>query len=140
MASEVDEQVEVHGGRIHVRMYRPGPGLLPVHLFIHGGGWCVGTLDERDPRCRRIAAGADCVVVSVDDRRAPENAFPAAPEDCDRALEWVVAEAGRLDVDPRLPVSGETAGGDLAAVVAMTARDRAGPASPTSGSTCRPPR
>ncbi|QYG91396.1 alpha/beta hydrolase [Iamia sp. SCSIO 61187] len=128
MASEVDEQVEVHGGRIHVRVYRPGPGRLPVHLFLHGGGWCVGTLDERDPRCRQIAAGADCVVVSVDYRLAPENAFPAAPEDCYRALEWVVAEAGRLDVDPtRLSVSGESAGGNLAAVLAMMARDRGGP-------------
>lgn len=129
MASETDEQVDVAGGRIYVRTYRPRPGRLPVHLFLHGGGWCIGTLDERDPRCRQIAAGADCVVVSVDYRMAPENAFPTAPEDCYRALLWVVGEAERLDVDPtRISVGGESAGGNLAAVLALMARDREGPA------------
>jgi len=128
MASETDELVEVEGGRIHARVYRPRPGRLPVHLFFHGGGWCVGTVDERDPRCRQIAAGADCVVVSVDYRMAPENAFPTAPEDCYRALLWVVGESPRLDVDPtRTSVGGESAGGNLAAVVALMARDRSGP-------------
>ena len=129
MASETDEQVEVAGGRIHVRLYRPRPGRLPVHLFLHGGGWCIGTLDERDPRCRQVAAGADCVVVSVDYRMAPENAFPTAPEDCYRALQWVADESDRLDVDPaRISVGGESAGGNLAAVLGLMTRDREGPA------------
>ena len=129
MAAEEDELVDVDGGRIYVRTYRPGPGSLPVHLFIHGGGWCIGSLDERDPRCRQIAAGARCVVVSIDYRMAPENTFPTAPEDCYRVLEWVVAEADRLDVDPtRISVSGESAGGNLAAVLCLMARDRGGPA------------
>lgn len=129
MAAETDELVTVDGGRIHVRVYRPRAGRLPVHLFLHGGGWCVGTVDERDPRCRQIAAGADCVVLSVDYRMAPENAFPTAPEDCYRALLWAVAEAERLDVDPtRISVGGESAGGNLAAVLALMTRDRGGPA------------
>lgn len=129
MASETDVAVPVDGGRIQVRVYRPRPGRLPVHVFIHGGGWCMGTLDERDPRCRTIAAGADCVVVSVDYRLAPENAFPTAPEDCFAVLRWIAAEAGALDIDAgRMSVGGESAGGNLAAVTALMARDREGPA------------
>lgn len=129
LASEVDELAPVSGGAIPVRVYRPRPGRLPVHLFLHGGGWCIGTLDERDPRCRQVAAGADCVVVSVDYRMAPENQWPTAAEDCFAALGWVVAEAERLDVDAgRISVGGESAGGNLAAVVALMARDRGGPA------------
>lgn len=129
MHRESMEVVRVEGGRIDVRIYRPRPGRLPVHVFLHGGGWCVGSLDERDPRCRAIAAGADCVVVSVDYRMAPENAFPVAPEDCYRAVEWIVAEADRLELDAaRLSVGGESAGANLAAVVGLMARDRGGPA------------
>lgn len=129
MVSETNERVEVAGGTVLARVYRPRAGRLPVHLFIHGGGWCVGTVDERDPRCRAIAAGADCVVVSVEYRLAPENAFPTPLEDCDRALRWIVDEADRLDVDPsRISVGGESAGGNLAAALCLVARDRGGPA------------
>ncbi|HKY13490.1 MAG TPA: alpha/beta hydrolase, partial [Microthrixaceae bacterium] len=128
MHSETNELVDVLGGRILVRIYRPRTGRLPFHLFIHGGGWCIGGLDERDPRCRTIAAEADCVVVSVEYRLAPENMFPTAPEDCYRALEWIVEEAERLDIDPsRISVGGESAGGNLAAVLCLIARDRNGP-------------
>ncbi len=128
MHRETTELVRVEGGRIYVRVYRPRPGRLPVHVFLHGGGWCIGSLDERDPRCRAIAAGADCVVVSADYRMAPENAFPTAPEDCYRVLEWVGAEAERLEVDAgRLSVGGESAGANLAAVMGLMARDRGGP-------------
>lgn len=128
MSSETDLLVPADGGRIHVRVYRPRAGRLPVHVFIHGGGWCVGTLDERDPRCRQVAAGADCVVVSVDYRLAPENTFPTAPEDCYAVLRWIVEEAGSLEVDAtRMSVGGESAGGNLAAVCALMARDRSGP-------------
>ena len=128
MASESEVTIEVDGGRIVLRVYRPRAGRLPVHLFLHGGGWCVGSLDERDPRCRTIAAGADCVVVSVDYRMAPENAFPTAPEDCFRALQWVASDANPLGVDAtRISVSGESAGGNLAAVLCLMTRDRGGP-------------
>lgn len=128
MASEEDRVVDVEGGRIVVRIYRPRRGPLPVHLFIHGGGFCTGGLDERDPRCRAIASGADCVVVSVGYRLAPENAFPTAPEDCYRALQWIVESADELGLDAsRISVGGESAGGNLAAVLCLMARDRGGP-------------
>lgn len=122
--------VPVHGGAIRVRLYEPeGSGPRPLHVFFHGGGWCVGDLDQRDPRCRAIAAGAGCVVASVDYRMAPENAFPAPLEDCYAALAWLVAHADELGVDTaRVSVGGESAGANLAAVVALLARDRNGPA------------
>jgi acetyl esterase len=98
-----------------------------LYVFIHGG-WCAGTLDERDARCRAIAAGARCVVASVDYRLAPENQYPTAPEDCYAALTWLVEHAADLDLDPdRVAIGGESAGGNLAAVVCLMARDRQGP-------------
>ena len=119
----------VHGGAIRVRLYRPaGRGSRPLHVFLHGGGWCVGDLDQRDPRCRTIAAGAGCVVASVDYRMAPENAYPAPLEDCYAALGWLVAQADGLGLDAnRVSVGGESAGANLAALVALLARDRGGP-------------
>ena len=128
-ARQHDLTVPVTGGRIIVRIYRPhGPGPFPLYVFLHGGGWCAGTLDERDPRCREISAGARCVVASVDYRLAPENTFPTAPEDCYAALEWLVDHAGDLDVDAtRVAIGGESAGANLAAVVSLMARDRSGP-------------
>jgi acetyl esterase len=129
MHDEHDERIDVDGGQIDVRIHRPSRGRLPVHVFLHGGGWCSGTPDERDPRCRAIAGGADCVVVSVDYRLAPENRFPTPLEDSYRALEWVVAESDRLEVDPtRISVGGESAGANLAAVLCLLARERSGPA------------
>jgi acetyl esterase len=121
--------VPVHGGAIRVRLYRPdGGGPRPLHVFLHGGGWCVGDLDQRDPRCRSIAAGAGCVVASVDYRMAPENAYPVPLEDCYAALAWLVAQADELGLDAtRVSVGGESAGANLAAVVALLARDRSGP-------------
>lgn len=121
--------VPVHGGAIRVRLYEPtGPRLRPLHVFLHGGGWCVGDLDQRDPRCRSIAAGAGCVVASVDYRMAPENAYPVPLEDCYAALRWLVDHAGELGVDAaRVSVGGESAGANLAAVVALLCRDRGGP-------------
>jgi acetyl esterase len=128
-ASTVDHLVPVRDGRIRVRVHRPtGPGPFPAYVFLHGGGWCLGTIEERDARCRQIVAGARCVVVSVDYRLAPENAYPTPGEDCYAALEWVAANAGRIDVDAtRLAVGGESAGANLAAVVCLMARDRSGP-------------
>lgn len=124
--------VPVDGGAIRVRLYRPaGPhhaGPLPLHVFYHGGGWCVGDLDQRDPRAAAIADGAGCVVASVDYRLAPENAYPTAVEDSYAALCWLVDHADELGVDGEVvSVGGESAGGNLAAVVALMARDRSGP-------------
>ncbi|QXC61908.1 alpha/beta hydrolase [Aquihabitans sp. G128] len=129
-ASTVDRSVPVAGGQILVRVHRPhGPGPFPLHVFLHGGGWCVGTIAERDPRCRAISAGAGCVVASVDYRLAPENAYPTPGEDSYAALLWLVAHAAELDIDAaRISVGGESAGGNLAAVLTLMARDRSGPA------------
>jgi acetyl esterase len=129
-ASQRDVLVPVEGGQIVVRLYVPHTaGPAPLHVFLHGGGWCIGTLDERDGRCRAISAGANCVVASIDYRLAPENAYPTAPEDCYAALLWLVAHADELGVDAsRIGISGESAGANLAAVVCLMARDRSGPA------------
>jgi acetyl esterase len=132
LAEEADHRIAVDGGSIAVRVYSPGaPGgeALPCHLYLHGGGFWLGTLDHFDPLCRALARDAGCVVASVDYRLAPEHKFPAAAEDSYAALLWVAANAGALGVDPaRISVGGMSAGGDLAAVVALMARDRDGPA------------
>lgn len=121
--------VPVEGGTIRVRLYEPaGGGLRPLHVFLHGGGWCVGDLDQRDPRCRTIAGETGATVASVEYRMAPENAFPTPLEDCYAALCWLVEHAGDLGLDAtRVSVGGESAGANLAAVVAILARDRQGP-------------
>lgn len=130
VASEVDHRVPVEEGEITVRVYTPDlQPPLPCHLYIHGGGWWLGTLDQSDNKCRAIAADAECVVVSVDYRLAPESTFPTAAEDCYAALVWVVDHAYELGVDPaRISVGGGSAGGNLSAVTALMARDRGGPA------------
>lgn len=129
-ASTTDVMVPVDGGRIRVRIHRAhGPGPHPLHVFLHGGGWAMGTLGERDPRCRAIVAGARCTVASVDYRLAPENRYPTAPEDCYRALLWLVEHAADQGIDPsRVSIGGESAGGNLATVVCLMSRDRGGPA------------
>lgn len=128
-AETSDVLVPVAGGRIVTRIYRPqGGGRHPLYVFLHGGGWCLGTLDERDARCREISAGARCVVASVDYRLAPENQYPTAPQDCFAALCWLVEHADRLRVDAtRVAIGGESAGANLAAVVCLIARDLSGP-------------
>lgn len=127
--SQRDLSVPVQGGEITVRLYLPhGRGPAPLHVFLHGGGWCIGTLDERDPRCRMISSGANCAVASIDYRLAPENAYPTPPEDCYAALLWLVDHADELGIDAsRIGISGESAGANLAAVVCLMARDRSGP-------------
>ena len=123
--------VPVDGGAIRVRLYEPKElrRPAPLHVFVHGGGWCVGDIDSRDPRCRTIAAGAGCIVASVDYRMAPENAFPVPRDDSYAALCWLVEHADELGVDPaRVSVGGESAGANLAALLCLMARDRGGPA------------
>ncbi|MFN8052620.1 MAG: alpha/beta hydrolase [Acidimicrobiales bacterium] len=122
--------VPVDGGAIRVRILVPhGPGPHPLYVFLHGGGWCQGTLGEREARCRAISAGATCAVASVDYRMAPENQYPTAPEDCYAALCWLVEHADELGIDAtRVAVGGESAGGNLAAVLCLMSRDRGGPA------------
>ena len=115
---------------VRVRRYRPSDhdGALPGLVYFHGGGFVVGSLDLYDADCRRIAAEVGAVVVSVDYRLAPEHRFPAPLEDCYAALVWVAAHAEELGVDAdRIAVGGESAGGGLAAGVALLARDRGGP-------------
>lgn len=116
-------------GSIPARVYTPaGPRPLPVLVYFHGGGYVVGDLDVSDLRCRILSEWAMCLVVSVDYRMAPEHPFPAAVEDGYAATRWVAQNAARLGGDPgRLAVGGDSAGGNLAAVVALMARDRGGP-------------
>jgi acetyl esterase len=114
-------------GSIPVRLYRPlgsaETETLPVLVYFHGGGWVIGDLDTHDSLCRALANGAGCAVVAVDYRMAPEHRFPAAVDDCLAATRWVRAHAGELHLDAsRLAVGGDSAGGNLAAVVAIAAR------------------
>lgn len=117
-------------GAIPVRVYTPaGDGPLPVVVYLHGGGWVIGDLDVVDKPCRRIAASTGAIVVSVDYRLAPEHPYPAPFDDCYAATAWVAEHAAELGGDPaRLAVAGDSAGGNLAAAVALAARDRGGPA------------
>jgi acetyl esterase len=129
VAAVVDHSVPVREGTITVRTYTPfGAGPFPALVFFHGGGWVIGDLATHDGICRALANHAGGVVASVDYRRAPEHRFPVAAEDALAATRWVAAEGRRLGIDPsRLAVGGDSAGGNLAAVVALMARDRGGP-------------
>ncbi|WP_207544918.1 alpha/beta hydrolase [Mycobacterium lehmannii] len=126
-----DRTVDGPGGPIPVRVYRPptaSDAPAPAVVFFHGGGWCVGDLDSYDGTARRHAADAEAVVVAVDYRLAPEHPFPAAVDDVWAVTRWVAASADELGVDAgRLAVAGDSAGGNLAAVVAQLARDARGP-------------
>jgi acetyl esterase len=116
------------GGQIRLRIYTPrGDAPFPILVFFHGGGWVLGDLDTHDNLCRSLANGAGCIVVSVDYRLAPEHKFPAAVEDAYAATQWVANNAHRINGDPaRIAVGGDSAGGNLAAVVAIIARDQNG--------------
>lgn len=117
--------------QLPIRLYTPvaaPPGPLPVLVFFHGGGFVIGSLDSHDSPCRLIANEARCLVVSVDYRLAPEHRFPAAVEDCLAAVGWVARNAAEINADPtRIAVGGDSAGGNLSAVVAQQLRDAGGP-------------
>ncbi len=111
-----------------VRIYAPeSDRSLPVTVYFHGGGFVIGNLDSHDNVCRALANRTPAIVVSVDYRLAPESPFPAAPIDAYDALQWVIAHAGEFGGDPaRVAVAGDSAGGNLATVAALMARNRKG--------------
>jgi acetyl esterase len=118
---------------VAVRSYRPAnvdkTEALPALVFFHGGGWTIGDLDTHDTLCRELAHGARCAVFAVEYRLAPESPFPAAVDDCIAATAFISQQASSLHVDRRrIAVGGDSAGGNLAAVVALQARDAGGPA------------
>lgn len=123
-----DRTIDGPGGDIKIRVYQPasavGDRLLPVVLYVHGGGWVIADLDVYDASPRAIANAAQCVVVSTHYRQGPEHRFPAAHEDVFAAYQWVMANARDLGGDrSRIAVVGESAGGNIAAVVGINARD-----------------
>ena len=125
IASAVDRTIPGPAGDIPVRIYTPnGEGPFPVIVYYHGGGWTIGSIESHDPVTRRLASESESIVVSVDYRLAPEHPFPAAVEDSLAAFEWVVANAAELGGIPsKIAVAGDSAGGNLAAVAAIYARD-----------------
>ena len=124
-----DRTIPGPGGDIPIRVYTPkGDTPLPVLVFFHGGGWVICDLETHDGVCRALANAAGCIVVSVDYRLAPEHKFPAAVDDAFAATEWVAANAAAIGADPScVAVAGDSAGGNLAAVVAQLAKGRGGP-------------
>lgn len=129
VAEVSDFTVPGPAGRLPVRLYRPdGSGTPPLLVFYHGGGWVIGNVESHDPLCRALANASGCAVASVEYRLAPENSFPAAPEDCYAATRWLVENDSDLGVDgSRLAIAGDSAGGNLSAAVCLMARDRGGP-------------
>jgi acetyl esterase len=130
VAAVEDLNIPGPDGDLRVRVYTPGGrGPYPVVVFFHGGGWVLGDLDTHDPMCRALCSGAECVVVSVDYRLAPEHRFPAAPDDALAATRWVAAHAAEIGGDQaRMALAGDSAGGNLAAATTLRIRDESGPA------------
>lgn len=133
---KVEERtIDGPGGDLRLRLYRPDTAgttpetRQPAIMFFHGGGHVVGSLDSHDLTARNLCHDSGCLTVSVDYRLAPEHRFPAAPEDCYAATQWVADNAAELGIEPaRIAVTGDSAGGNLAIATALLARERGGPA------------
>ncbi len=129
VASVQDLQASGSHGALPLRLYKPiatsAETALPVLVYYHGGGWVIGDLDTHDTLCRELANGSGCAVVAVDYRMGPEHPFPAAVDDCWAATCWVKENAASLGLDAaHMGVGGDSAGGNLAALVSLLARDR----------------
>lgn len=121
-----DMSVPVADGSIRVRLYRPRAGEgneeNPLVVFIHGGGWVIGSVDTHDGICRHVARHSQCPVASVEYRRAPEHPWPVPLEDCERALDYLITNAPALSIDAsRLVLAGDSAGGNIATIIANAA-------------------
>jgi acetyl esterase len=129
VANVEDRTIPGPSGKIPVRVYTPaGAGPLPALVYFHGGGWVIGNIHSHDNTCRALANASGCVVVSADYRLAPEHTYPAAAEDCYAATRYVSEHPEEFGAAPgRVAVGGDSAGGNLAAVVPLMARDRGGP-------------
>lgn len=128
-AATEDRRVPGPAGEIPVRIYRPASDeTLPIVVFLHGGGWVIGDIESHDAVCQQLATRVPAIVVSVDYRLAPEHRYPAALEDCMAATRWVDEHAQGLGGDRhRMAVAGDSAGGNLSALVALRSRDEGGP-------------
>jgi len=124
-----DRQIPGLSGNIPIRLYTPSSRSgMPVLVFFHGGGFVAGSLDTHDAPLRSLANRCECIIISVAYRLAPENKYPAAPDDAYAATKWVAEHGPDIGVDPhRIAVAGDGAGGNLAAVVTLMARERGGP-------------
>ncbi|NVN86082.1 MAG: alpha/beta hydrolase [Rhodopseudomonas sp.] len=133
LASVQSTSIPGPAGEIPARVYTPKTlrqigGLAPALVFFHGGGWVIGDLDTHDVVCRALADDGQLIVISVDYRLAPEHKFPAAIDDALAATAWIADHAAQLGIDAaRISVGGDSAGGNLAAVVAIAARDKGSP-------------
>lgn len=129
VAKVEDRKISGSGPEIPVRIYTPaGPGPFPILVWYHGGGWVVGDLESADASARHLTVGAECVTVSVDYRLAPDTKFPGPADDCYDAAVWAAQNAASINGDAsRLAVGGDSAGGNLAAAIALMARDRGNP-------------
>ncbi len=120
-----DRLIPGPGGGLPIRVYTPQRRSGGAVVYFHGGGWVLCNLDTHDDLCRALANRSDATVISVDYRLAPESKYPAAAEDCYAATRWTAEHAAEIGVDPsRVAIAGDSAGGNLAAVVALMARDR----------------
>jgi acetyl esterase len=124
-----DRHIPGPGGPLRIRLYTPkAQGPLGVCLYFHGGGWVLNSIETHDDLVRRLTAAGNCLFVSVDYRLAPEHPFPAAIDDGYAALLWVAEHASEWGGDPaRIAVAGDSAGGNIAAVLCLMSRDRSGP-------------